>query len=405
MCLHFTLLIFLFTCHNHQSFKMPNWKIVKFIKDCTIEAVPCTWILAEDNSLCYWPPATYTTESLTVALKNHDEPEDNWPLYKICHYVNNTYESYSLAVSKRLKAKKNNNIENLASDSDTTSKKKRKHVMKRVLSSSDDDSDERVVNSRVSCLPMPPKKNARKNGSDTNVCNHVNDEVEEVDAPRPITNIDTPQRPPKDQNKNGNTLGAGVSDVNYCEECSLCPRHRQRGNDAEAGLKMQKEILRQQRLIKGMIMDVVEELHSIKNKNNSTTEVTTNSIFSQLTLPANDPNDLVALEDYLSEESNFKAAVHEMSNVGGNNLYEFAKRIVSSFMTDKIATNYTYYGLRNKQNFSKLRLCALILDARKMNKQFGNASVKEVEECVMKWLRRSKERSEFKLKKNNMNDM
>uniref|UniRef100_A0A1Y1K0U2 DUF4806 domain-containing protein n=2 Tax=Photinus pyralis TaxID=7054 RepID=A0A1Y1K0U2_PHOPY len=398
---------------------MPTWRVVKFLKDQTVEAVPNSWVL--ENKMCYWPPTSFTREGLLLALKNHTAPTEDWPIYKVFHYNNNCFDSYDLARMKVTKAKKNY-IVDLASDSDTTAKKNRKLHKKKIISSDDEDSRDGSCDTPPTTLNNAPKlkkgplqkvpNSSREScSSESEVMSTAVDEyfrnedpTDELIGPNKLSSCSNVTRnnlnqdqpiTPTNKGRKSVAVDKGFPNDRTSTRKECMGTSSTRDLEGCACIKLQKEILRQQHLLKGMMSDLFEEIRTIKSQQVENNPPTS-SIFVEVHLPANTHPELADLEEYLKIDEKFQSTVKEMSIIGGRNIYDFIKRVISRFVTDSLASHYSYCGLRNKDSFSKLTTCQMVIESAKRSPDFQQITVKEIEECLKKWLRRAKERSTSK---------
>jgi len=68
-----------------------SWRVVHFIKDDTLEAVPASWV--KDINTCFWPP--YNGLKLKNLIKNCTPPADDWDLYQ-SRLIGELYGRYCL---------------------------------------------------------------------------------------------------------------------------------------------------------------------------------------------------------------------------------------------------------------------------------------------------------------------
>ncbi|XP_029347054.1 uncharacterized protein LOC115034396 [Acyrthosiphon pisum] len=114
--------------------------------------------------------------------------------------------------------------------------------------------------------------------------------------------------------------------------------------------------------------------------------------------PLSDIDNLLSMEQKIKSDQNFrKQVVCELSRIGGKSLQNMIYKIMKRVFDDGILIQYTYYGLRNKENFSLLAINRAIFDAIKRSK-FKNASDDEIITTIGKWLTSAKSR----LNKNNV---
>ncbi|KAK5648359.1 hypothetical protein RI129_003251 [Pyrocoelia pectoralis] len=341
-----------------------SWKVVRFTHDNTIEAVPLEWI---NNNECFWPPPTYSRNQLTAALRNCEEPDDEWSIYDVIHYENNTFDSYAVAKLKILKAKKSK-IDDLASDSDATSRKKRKYKMRKCISSDEDD-----VPTVVHKLHTPPIMEIGDSHTSTPTSSRSLSDIPEINPPIP-------------------SFSSVVPGSNDSSKCLCCPVH------SEVYLQ---QAIKKINLVQASINQLAKDMQELK-KQNMFTEVNhqkpNESLFIKQNLPATTKETLNHLEDYLNNVDNFERAVSELHLIGGATLYDFVKRMLSGLITDKLAAQFSFYGLRTKEKCSQLKVSELIIRCAKHG-NFKETTTKDVEDCIKKWLRRAKERNDSYIKR------
>lgn len=93
--------------------------------------------------------------------------------------------------------------------------------------------------------------------------------------------------------------------------------------------------------------------------------------------------ELTELEEHLIEENNFNTAVSfykycvstycvqlnrvyflkvtELSKIGGNSTYDFVRRCLTLIITNELAEEYSWHGLRKKREFGKLKLANVMI--------------------------------------------
>ena len=59
---------------------MDFYHIVEFLSEDTVDIVPSKWLnMGEDDQLlCYWPPAAWTTAKIARAARDKVEPDAAW---------------------------------------------------------------------------------------------------------------------------------------------------------------------------------------------------------------------------------------------------------------------------------------------------------------------------------------
>ncbi|KAB0790614.1 hypothetical protein PPYR_14981, partial [Photinus pyralis] len=154
---------------------------------------------------------------------------------------------------------------------------------------------------------------------------------------------------------------------------------------------MLREILRQLTTMKASLLQFNEDVQKLHG--NKTKEFYRENFLNNFHLPINGEMELKELDSYLKSDINFKGTVEDISRIGGSNIYDFVRRSLSVLITDEVAKEYSYYGVKKKKIFKSLRLCDLLLEAAAIS---NLKSDKKATEAIKKWLRRAKERHDAK---------
>ncbi|CAG9815535.1 unnamed protein product [Phaedon cochleariae] len=110
----------------------------------------------------------------------------------------------------------------------------------------------------------------------------------------------------------------------------------------------------------------------------------------EINFPINDSTDLEKFEDILKQEEHFDAAVIELAKLGGENKYNFVKRVMSSLLSNEKATEFSWLGRKGKRPFHNLLMAKLVLNAAE--KAHEAKDQKETENSLQSWLEQARER-------------
>ncbi|XP_076234997.1 uncharacterized protein LOC143179588 isoform X1 [Calliopsis andreniformis] len=330
------------------------WTIVEFVDDGSVEAVPSTWI---QNDVCHWPPLPQNR--LINAIKKCEPLQLSWPRHKIKVFRNDTFNDYFKA---RLKAKTAEETSDLQSENDNllkTGKQKEKWVSSVSVSS---DSDETVIGS----LPLPPTIKKKK------TITIAECPIQGASFNHEITNNNSSTQP----------CVIGNGETNNCQNYA--------GKNSNY-----KVLLEQNHLIRGLLTDVLHEIGEIKNMlketgNKSQDKPTFFTKYSELGFPLNTKEALLRLEIILNDVADFEDAVQELAKIGGNNNYEFVKRVFNCLMTNDLALEYSWLGRKGKKEFHSLKTSNLMLCAAEKANVARNRRQTEV--SIQTWLRRVSDR-------------
>ncbi|XP_046407753.1 uncharacterized protein LOC124172348 [Ischnura elegans] len=124
-------------------------------------------------------------------------------------------------------------------------------------------------------------------------------------------------------------------------------------------------------------------------------------------MPANLPlqslEHLEKLEEDLADETVKRNMVICLSRIGGNNLADVTKRMLTRLMSDNLASQFSWVGAKKKKPLSSKLMADVILRAVQRNPLFKDASEKEIELAIKNWLRHAPERCNGKKKSDQEN--
>ncbi|XP_050510568.1 uncharacterized protein LOC126887211 [Diabrotica virgifera virgifera] len=325
-----------------------TWTVVKFVEESSVAAVPTKWIF-EDK--CLWPP--FIAEKLNLAIK-YQKIDTCWPSHKVQVFRNSTFDSYEIA---RAKAKKAEDTSDLSSTD--TEKNKRKLKKRKIYSSESEEEFE------LSVLPNMPSLPKQRN---IEIDDHIPTETSgELCSPQQTV---TPS----------STRRNLISQPSTSTKCNCCPHHAEVNN----------EILRQLYFLKSVHIELLKEVKNIKVNTSNEDLCNMVPILSNLKVPCATVEELQQIEDVLKISDNFKNMVNELCKWGGSSILDFVKRCMGTLITNKLATNYSWLGRRNKQEFCKFSIAAVIVEAAIKSKKCNDKKVAEQE--IGRWLRRAGDR-------------
>lgn len=273
-----------------------TWTVIQFEEDCSVEAVPSTWI---QGQFCHWP--TYSREKIMTAIRKHESLNTCWPSYKIRSFRNSTFDDYFKARSKSRTAEVTSDL-----NSEIENNAKRKRIQKVFTSSSSEEDLE-------TSLSQPPKLKTK-----TNI------ENKKIDSLKKESSISVDQSTYESYNTENNNLilGENVKSQNYNETtlvstpCNLaysCSSKRERFDE-----KTVKNLMAQSYLIRSMVVDILSEVKEIKMelKNNSQEKSTKEkeeiiSIFNNkdICFPLQTEDDLQIVELILEKDDEITNAI------------------------------------------------------------------------------------------------
>ncbi|KAF5276947.1 hypothetical protein FQR65_LT16127 [Abscondita terminalis] len=80
------------------------------------------------------------------------------------------------------------------------------------------------------------------------------------------------------------------------------------------------------------------------------------SIFQKFNFPLQNDGDLKEFEQYLEDANDFAKAVDELSRIGGANAYDFTKRTMSKLLSNKLACEFSWLGLKKNKSLENYEL-------------------------------------------------
>eukprot|EP00102_Acyrthosiphon_pisum_P025989 XP_016663199.1 PREDICTED: uncharacterized protein LOC107884813 [Acyrthosiphon pisum] len=113
--------------------------------------------------------------------------------------------------------------------------------------------------------------------------------------------------------------------------------------------------------------------------------------------PISDQDGLNDMENKIKSDFNFLCyyiQVSELARIGGKSLPNMIYKILKKVFDGSILLEFTYYGLRNKDNFSLLAINKVIIEAV-LKSKFKNHSNDEIITAISKWLTGAKVKKTF----------
>ncbi|KAF6776257.1 hypothetical protein AHF37_04222 [Paragonimus kellicotti] len=111
-------------------------------------------------------------------------------------------------------------------------------------------------------------------------------------------------------------------------------------------------------------------------------------------------HELDALESTLDDQTNFDSFVHSISRIGGTDLRNVVKRILTSLVHKDIAKTINWRGINGKIKFSTMRLTSAIKDGVMRTAGFEGTTGESVEKYVKRWFKNAGGRDGRRYKRN-----
>ncbi|KAE9523144.1 hypothetical protein AGLY_016458, partial [Aphis glycines] len=151
--------------------------------------------------------------------------------------------------------------------------------------------------------------------------------------------------------------------------------------------------------VQQQILDQLSNIDAQRQYSNISSMLSEEIDYFVSTWPISTQCQLDDLENRLQKEDGFKnKVINELIRVGGKTLKDMIYKIMRKVLTDTILKEFTYFWLRNKNNFSILLLNKAIFDTIRKSK-VRNSTDEEITAIIGKWLTTSKSRLEKKKNK------
>ncbi|KAF5308423.1 hypothetical protein FQR65_LT18158 [Abscondita terminalis] len=311
-----------------------TWSVIKFPDEDAVSAVPTSW-LTEENQ-CYWPP--YTKRQVIASIEKNDLSDQNWQKFKYIGFRNNAFDTYREANKKATKAV---NCSDLESDNTFATSSRNRKIFRKTFSFSS------VEESEESAIPSPPKlKKFKKAPPKEDTTSNKNTNIdfpsdEEPNLPettsRPLDEhaqvSKSTKKPQKDSTR----------DLTQSSSMEIC--HDNKSNESKKIFNYFEQIVRKLNILQSLVMDVNNRLTVLETHYASpdNTESNPTSIFTKPeNLPAITATDLVALENFLSNEEDMQNVVCFCTYLSNSKLSELlTKGVMNCFNPcDILYVNY-----------------------------------------------------------------
>lgn len=154
-----------------------------------------------------------------------------------------------------------------------------------------------------------------------------------------------------------------------------------------------KAVLRNMSSLKANMLQLREDMQVVINQKVDQIADNPENFFQRFEFPVKEEQTLVDVNNYLQDDMQFKQAVHQMTKLGGKDIYDFIRRCFQETFSDCLSRHYTYDGTKNKLMFKNQKLCLLFIAAAQ---QHNGADHRSIQEAIRKWLRRANERFNYR---------
>ncbi|XP_044765613.1 uncharacterized protein LOC123321893 isoform X2 [Coccinella septempunctata] len=366
------------------------WRVVHFLQEETVAALPIQWVMSENA--CRWP--TFTGLKLRTAISKCSQPDESWPIFE-CQLLGEIYGDLSTARMKAIQAEE---------ESDLNSDAEAGFGRRKLIKNKRYDKDFSNLNSFHE-LRRDKKKNGNSEISDSE------EENQEIHG--------SPEMPK--MNRLSSNLGSNkmkdtiiecctpVSSISESTKSIDIPIHINEEMSTAAHPVIIKEpdpsrvfaeetfrrqVLRQFSTINFKVDQLTEDVERLlrNDRDKNDNETIEESIFDKFDFPIKNIDELQKFEKYLEIGENKTKVVCELSKIGGSNHKVMTKRLLERLISNVLAMNYSWLGLKKKDNFSALILSSTVKES--VMKIHRKITESDVELVIKGWLVKAKEREE-----------
>ncbi|WAR11985.1 hypothetical protein MAR_026165, partial [Mya arenaria] len=337
------------------------YHIVEFKVDNGHEVaiVPHNWL--KDNCFVYWPPYK-TSVRLNIAARIMEPPSsETWILKKLTRvlYSNENFERV------RTILKQSEETSDLQT-SDDEQKRKRKPA-KRLYESDDgdtDDENETDTESRPPQSKMPDQATTHKQTRgvlsppprlSAQALREASSEVRSDTIASPM------QGPYETPSRGQNIRPTAVTQI----------------------LRVYETMREENREIKRMMQRVLSR---------SATDDQPLQLPENISFPICCPEQMEAFGELLGDQTKLSSVVRYLSMFGGADVRETVDRLMKETMSNQLAREYNMKGLKGKKKFRSLQILNVLYKCVQRNGPTRNATRKDVEMEVSKWLAGARDR-------------
>ncbi|CAG9817678.1 unnamed protein product [Phaedon cochleariae] len=373
------------------------WRVVHFISEDSVEAVPMNWIINKVS--CYWPQQ----HLLKVAIPKCLPPENSWKI----HSIRIIGEIYDDLVTAKIKASKAMYTSDINSDVEKgIGHRKKKANSKYTLDLYDSDEtnididlDESRDESNIERSVLLSPRNSK---------HHMIEAEKTDDLEVPILtprNTMIPNysniRDDSDEELMSNII-AEADDNNHnasrtnADKSTVTPKKISEETGFEKLLKINfNHVFRQLSLINFKLDEVIKDMNSGMLQTTNEVDIA-ESFFTKFEFPISTLEDLNDFEAYLKNDENKIKVTKELSSIGGSSHKIMVKRIMDKVLSNEVGQSFSWLGFKMKKNFSVLLISQVIIDAV-ISLKTMKVTRADVEASIKFWLLKSKERREKEL--------
>ncbi|XP_064614191.1 uncharacterized protein LOC135477907 [Liolophura sinensis] len=312
------------------------YAVVVFVETDEVELVASNWLQSQTKT--FWPPYR-NMSNVTKAVKDRVAADKTWPSYSI--RILSACDSYEDGRRKLRMAEETSDIQ--TDDEVGMGKGARRRKERTLYSDTDDDGDDEAVAGPVKRKHLPPAL--------------------------PVPPFPSLHVPAGIQLDNRQATDREILKAISAVQVSLD--------------EVRKEVLSQRQLLNMMISK----------------EASSGTIDVMDTFPIKSMEELDGMENKIEDKEIAKSLVNQLSLIGGSNLKEATRRVMSQTISHNVALNLNWAGRKGwkgqqtepKRAFGGLRLCAAMKKAMLKNVAFKTTE-DQVEREMMIWLRNACDR-------------
>ncbi|KAM0730367.1 hypothetical protein ACS0PU_002696 [Formica fusca] len=106
--------------------------------------------------------------------------------------------------------------------------------------------------------------------------------------------------------------------------------------------------------------------------------------------PIKNDEDLQTLERFLMDEQNRAKLIKQLHKLGDQSIKHTVQNMMKKCFAFELAQTFSWFGRRNKKQFSELRFCTIVIDV--VQKHYPDATNTFICTFIKEWLRRAPEK-------------
>lgn len=165
---------------------------------------------------------------------------------------------------------------------------------------------------------------------------------------------------------------------------------------ADSHARLLKEVLHSKVVAKEhgeMLSSILTVLNSILDRLPQSQSATLSDVATfPFALPLDSVENLMAVEDCLTDERVRENLIGKIAQIGGSSLGNCVRRMLSKLLTNEVAACFSWLESKGKNPFSPLKISSILFSAIRRNPASSMWSDRDIENVIKDWLRHAKAR-------------